>query len=72
MNKEQLEHIKFCPYCFQDEGAINRVFEVAFQNWEYYDAELKEYKPNLSHSGDDVIVFCVECENEILEKDIRK
>lgn len=70
MEKSKLAELKYCPYCFMDEGVIQQEFEIAKQKWEYYDSETHEFKENRSKE-DDVIVFCVRCDNEILEKDVK-
>ena len=69
MEYARLKQLEFCPYCFQDFGSIEQEFEIALRTWKYYDAEIGELKKNLSKEPD-IIVFCVKCENEILDKDI--
>ena len=67
MNPDVLNRLKECPYCRIDHGVCSVEFEVAFQDWQFYDAEERVLK--VHHSKDrEVIVFCVTCGNELLEE----
>jgi hypothetical protein len=69
MEIDQLDKLKYCPYCFKDCGLIEQEFEVAKQEWKYFDAETRSFHSNHSRENE-WVVFCVKCENEILFKDI--
>jgi len=69
MKEADLLRLKRCPYCFGDSGEVMVEFDVAFRKWKHYDGDRNAIMPHHS-KDDDVIVFCLECDNEVLEQDI--